>query len=338
MKAIILAGGGGTRLWPLSTEQKPKQFQRLVSDKTMLEETIDRLDFLNNKDIYIAINEKHLSLVQEICPEIPSVNIIIEPALRDTAPCIGLATALIEKKHPGEVVAIIYADQLIKNKRELQTKLKLAEKIAKSENTLNIVEVKAKNPNTNYGYVKIGKKIQKDVYHLEAFTEKPDLKTATQFVKSKKYLWNTGLYVWKAKTLLEKYKIHKPEMYQALEKMMKNEKNIKTIYPTLEKVSIDYAIMEKVSTKDIRIIVSDLGWSDIGNWDAVFHEIANKKTANVVRGETELIDCTGCLVYSDDNKKIAAVGLKDIVIVDTPNGLLIGHKKNIHKVKEIKKK
>lgn len=337
MKVVILAGGGGTRLWPLSTDDCPKQFQKLTSDKTMLHETIDRLDFLNKEDIFIAINIKHKELVQKNYPQIPSKNILIEPALRDTAPCIGLATAMIEKKYPGETVVIIYADHLIKNKKEFQKKIRLAEKIVDKENTLNIVEVAAKDPNTNYGYVKIGKRISQDVYEIDKFVEKPDKKTATSYVKSKKYLWNTGLYVWKAKTLLEKYRKFKPEMYKKIMEMVGNSKKTNSLYPKLEKISIDYAIMEKVNPKDIRIIKADLGWSDIGNWDAVFSELSAKKTHNITRGETELIDCKGCLVYSDDNKKIAAVGLKDIIIVDSPNGLLIGHKKNIHKVKEIKK-
>lgn len=335
MKAVILAGGGGTRLWPLSTPDQPKQFQKLVSNKSMLEETIDRLDFLEKKDIFLAINKKHLALVQKICPTIPKSNIIIEPALRDTAACIGLAAAIIEKRHPGEVMVVIYADHLIKKKREFQKKLKLAEEIALKENTLNIIEVEAKEPNTNYGYVKIGKKIRDHVFEIEKFSEKPDLATAKSFVKSKKHLWNTGLYVWRTAKLLKTYERFKPEMYKKFIAMAKDNKKIESIYQSIEKISIDYAIMEKVSPKEIRIIKADLGWSDIGNWEAVHKELAKKKKDNVVRGNTELIDCEGCLVYSDDNKKIAVVGLRNIVIVDTPNGLLIGNKKNIHKVKEI---
>ncbi|MBI4975194.1 mannose-1-phosphate guanyltransferase, partial [Candidatus Peregrinibacteria bacterium] len=133
MKAVILAGGGGTRLWPLSTEEKPKQFQRLISDKTMIEETMDLMDFLKPEDIYIATNKNHVGLIRELCPKIPGENIIIEPALRDTASCIGLASLIIAHRHPNEVVSIIYTDYLIKNKKELSEKLRIAEKIAKKE-------------------------------------------------------------------------------------------------------------------------------------------------------------------------------------------------------------
>jgi len=292
MKAIILAGGGGTRLAPLSTPEKPKQFLSLVSEVTMLEETIDRLDFLEPKDIYIAINKLHLGLTKELCPQIPEKNIIIEPGLRDTASCIGFAAAIIEKRHPGEVMAIIYADHLINNKEEFQEKLLVAKELAK-EGFLNIVEVTATEPNTNYGYVKLGNLFRKidqtEVYNLDSFTEKPDLETAKKFIESGDYLWNTGIYVWKAKTLLNHYKTFQPDTHTKLTTMMESydtenqEKVINDHYPTLTKISIDYAIMEKVDPKEVRIVKADLGWTDIGNWEALYEELEK-------RGLTEKIE------------------------------------------------
>ncbi len=336
MKAVILAGGGGTRLWPLSTKDRPKQFQKLVSDKTMLEETIERLDFLSPEDIYLAINENHLDLTKELCPNIPEKNIIIEPALRDTASCIGLAAAIVEKNHPGEVMAIIYADHLIQNKEEFQNKLQLAAEIAEKENTLNIVEVVATEPNINYGYVKLGTETEnKDVFNLDSFTEKPDLETAKEFLEAGNYLWNTGIYVWKASVLLEHYKNLQAEAYEKLMTMMQEPKKIKELYPTLEKISIDYAIMEKVDTNQVRIIKADLDWSDVGTWQAIFNELAKSPTDNITRGQVELIDCEGCIVYADNNKKIALIGKKDMVVIDTAEGELICKKGESKRIKEI---
>lgn len=345
MKAVILAGGGGTRLWPLSTPERPKQFQRLVSDKTMVEETVDRLDFLQPEDIYIAINEKHLGLVQELCPGIPEKNIIIEPALRDTAACIGLASTLIARRHPGEVMTIIYADQLIKNKTEFQSKLKIAEKLALKENTINIIEVEATEPNINYGYVKLGPVVEKindtNIYQLDCFKEKPDLETAKKFLEDGNYLWNTGLYVWKAETILNLYKEFQEDTYEKLQKMVSSTGEISedtlSIYGTLDKNSLDYAIMEKINPSIVRIIKADLGWSDIGSFKAIWEELAKSKEENITRGETKLIGCSGCLIYSDNNERVAGISLTDTVIIDSPNGLLVCNKEDSKRVKDLNK-
>lgn len=333
MKAVILAGGGGTRLKPLSTPERPKQFLKLVSNKTLFEETLKRLDFLKPSDIYLAINKLHLNLVKKLAPKIPLKNIIIEPDLRDTASCIGFAAAIIEKNHPNEVMAVIYADHLIRNKKEFQNKLKIAEKIAKEKNTLNIVEVTAKTPNTHFGYVKLGKLDKKiadtEIYKLANFTEKPDLKTAKKFIKSGNYLWNTGIYVWKAKTLLEKYKKFKPETYQKLIKMMdvygttKQDKVINNLYPTLEKISIDYAIMEKVDPSEIRIIKADLGWSDIGNWETIYNELASMPANK----RPKKADVSILPPDSPTPKgKIIETGINKILLIDTGKKFIIGKK------------
>lgn len=343
MKAVILAGGGGTRLWPLSTPEKPKQFQKLVSDKTMIEETVERLDFLRPEDIYIAINEKHLGLIKNLCPTIPAKNIIIEPALRDTAPCIGLASTLIAKRHPGEVMAIIYADHLIKNKREFQHKLKLAEKLALEKNTINIIEVEATEPNINYGYVKLGPIVETidntPIYQLDSFKEKPDLQTAKQFLTEGNYLWNTGLYVWQAETILALYEKYQPETFNKLQKLVKENgeisENLQTLYADLDKNSLDYAIMEKIEPAKVQIIKADLGWSDIGSFKAIWEELAKSKEENITRGETRLIGCSGCLIYADNNEPVAGISLSDTIIIDSPNGLLVCNKEDSKRVKDL---
>lgn len=346
MKAVILAGGGGTRLWPLSTPEKPKQFQKLVSDKTMLEETVERLDFLQPSDIYIAINEKHLPLVKELCRQIPTQNIILEPALRDTAPCIGFATTIIEKRHPGEIVAIIYADHLIKNKAEFQKQLKLAEKLARAKSTINIIEVEATEPNINYGYVELGQKDESsddpEIYILKSFKEKPDLATAKKFLEDGNHLWNTGLYVWQTTTILGHYKKLQPQIYEKLQKLVNNTGKItqeaKTLYKTLEKISLDYAIMEKIDPTGVRILKSvNLGWSDIGSFKAIWEELAKSPEENITRGETKLIGCSGCLIYADNNEPVAGISLTDTVIIDSPNGLLVCNKEDSKRVKDLSK-
>lgn len=349
MKAVILAGGTGTRLWPLSRVAQPKQFQKLISNRTMLQETIERLNFLKPKDIYIATNKEYETIVrQQTSKIIPKENIIIEPALRDTAPCIGLAAIHLAKQHPNEVMSIIYADHLIQKKDEFIQKLKIAEKLAKEENTLNIIEVKAKYPNVNLGYVKIGKAIKEmngvEIFSFEKFTEKPDLETAKSFLQSYKYLWNTGLYVWKIDTILQKYKKHQPETYEQLMKIYRSlgtkqeKKTIEKCYPLCEKISIDYGIMEKVNKKEVRIIPADLGWSDVGTWESIFEELSKGEKANLTKGKHIAVDTEGSLIYGTEKKLIATIGIKDLVIVETDDALLICDKKRSQDVKKIVEK
>lgn len=351
MKAVIMAGGSGTRLWPYSRSNKPKQFQKLVSGRTMLQDTVARLDFLKPQDIFVSTNAEYETIVREQTKgKIPQTNIILEPALRDTAPSIGLAAAYLSKKHPKEVMAVIYADHLIQKKDEFIKKLKIAEKLAREENTLNIIEVKAKFPNVNLGYVKIGKMLKEmngvEIFSFEKFTEKPDLKTAIAFLNSYKYLWNTGLYVWRVETILQKFKKYLPKTYANLQKIQKSigtkneKKKIQEFYPLCDKISIDYGIMEKTDPKEVRIIPAELGWSDVGTWDSIFSELAGAQGSenNLIKGKHMGIDTRRSLIYGTKDKLIATIGIKDLVIVETEDALLVCDKKRSHDVKKLVEK
>jgi len=286
MKAVILAGGYGTRLYPLSTVEKPKQFINLIGEKTLFQQTVARLDFLNPSDIFVATNKEYVHFVKEQAPEIPGSNIFVEPAMRNTATCIGFA-AMRLPHDKDETMAIIYADHLVRDTEEFAKKLLVAEKLAKEENTLNIIEVRAESPNTKLGYVQIGKPLRTiddvEIFEFKKFKEKPDLETAQKYLESGDYLWNTGFYVWKIETILEKYKKFLPETYARLIKMHDNPSSILTEYALCENISIDYAIMEKLDPREVRIIPAVLGWSDIGTWETLFKELEKS-------GETEKIE------------------------------------------------
>lgn len=326
MKIVILAGGAGSRLWPMSTESKPKQFQKLVTDKTMLQDTLERVSFVRAKDIYIATNSEYVSTVLEQAPQIPLENIIAEPAMQDTAPCIGLAAAIIEREEPSAVMAVVYADHFVKDKKEFEKKLKIAAEIAKKEGTINIIEVKAKFPNVNLGYVKIGHLIKEvdgvEVYEFKEFKEKPNFETAKKFLSSYSYLWNTGYYVWKASTILQEYKNHLPKTYKHLMAIQSGEQIVEH-YPQCDKISIDFGIMEKLDPKKVRIIPADLGWTDIGTWQSLHEELTGNPKENLKKGKVLVEDCEGSVIYNETENSIAAFGLKNMAVVKVKGYTLV---------------
>ncbi len=339
MKAVILAGGSGTRLWPLSKKHSPKQLHKLVSNKTLLQQTIDRLDFLKPQDIYIATNKEYAKEVARQMSPVPKSNLIIEPAMRDTATCIGYAAALIGEKFPHETMSIIYSDHLIKEKKTFQAKLKVADFLAQTKGTVNIIEVKARYPSTVYGYVMLSEAVEvingHEVCGFEKFIEKPNLETAKKFVDSFKYLWNTGLYVWRIDTILSAYKKFLPDTYAHLQNMIQHPSRMEAEYKACAKISIDYGIMEKIDKDNVRILPANLGWSDIGTWSALYGELAEKAESNVCKGKLVTQDTKGSLIYNYTDKVIATLGVKDLIIVETDEALLVCHKEKAGDLKAL---
>ena len=320
MHIVILAGGFGTRLWPMSTPNKPKQFQKILSEKSMLRETYERCSFADS--IYVSTNECYVDLVKECIPELPENHIIAEPCYRETGPCIGLAAALIQKKDPKATMAVVYADHMIDDKKEFENKLEKAAEIAKTQNKLCIVEVPARFPSTNLGYVRIGSELETDVFEFEGFTEKPDKKTAESFLELGNYMWNTGLYVWQTKDILDAFKAHQSKTYSAL-MQIKESGDLKSNYKNCDKISIDYGVMEKLKNDEVRIIRAHFNWSDIGNWDAIHTEKTASKNENLEKGKLASFQNEGAILYNESKTPMLAVGLKDVVVINTEEGLLV---------------
>lgn len=344
LSVVILAGGTGTRLWPLSREAKPKQFQRLVGPTTLFQEAVKRARLVADPaHIFVATNERYVAEVKRQAKIIPTKNIIAEPAFRDTATCLGYAATVLEKRFPGGVMAVLYADHLIRETDELRRKLLAAADIARA-GKFAIIEVKSLYPATQLGWVKIGKQVGdvrgEEVVAFEGFTEKPTYEKAVAFYRSGKYLWNTGLYVWRTDALLAKFVAHLPDTAKRLKKMsehLADKKLVAAEYGACQKISIDYGVMEHIAKSEVAIIPADLGWSDVGTWASLKDELS-PDGENLIDANHLGIDTTGCLVRGDKKKLIATVGLTDFIIVDSPDALFICPKARADEVKKLVEK
>lgn len=347
MKIVIRAGGVGSRLWPVSRQQQPKQFHALTSELTMLEEAIQRvLPVAPIEDIFISTNIDAAATVLSSRGAIPEQNVIIEPTRKDTAAAIGLESIAIRKRDPEAIVASLGSDHSVKRGKEFCRVLSIAEQFVKRHPDCIIpIGVRPSHPDVGYGYIECGEVIDtedgKNLWQVTSFKEKPDLKAAKEFVSQANYLWNANMFVWKVSTVLDLYARHLPEMYEQLLVIEKalgtpdQQAVIDDIYPKLEQIAVDYAIIEKA--ENIAAMAADIGWSDIGDWARLKDEVAEAEADNVVIGAEHInISTENSLIYTSRKGKIVAtVHVENLVIVDTEDALLICDKYSSGKVKQV---
>ncbi len=332
MKSIILAGGVGSRLWPLSREYYPKQFIKFKPfEKSLFQMTFERCLRLSNiEDIYIITNEKHKFLVmgqiEKLGYSFNEENILVEPIGKNTLPAIYYGVKEI-KKYGDDVVGVFPSDHLIGNVDEFVKTIKKGEKIAKDY--LVTFGIKPTKPHTGYGYIKPGKEL--DIgYKVEEFKEKPDLDTAKEYLK-KGYLWNSGMFLFRTDVFEEEVKKHCPEVYEAFKL-----EDIDEIYKIVPDISIDYGVMEK--SDKVAVIPLNIKWSDLGSFDAFYEEFEKDKNGNIVYGENVVIDSKNNLVNVHGGKIVSLIGVEDLIVVDTKDALLICKKEHSQKVKDVYKK
>lgn len=349
---VIMAGGSGTRLWPLSRKRNPKQFQSFVSSKTLIQETFDRAaQIVPKENIFVSTTKKYKSLVQKQLPDIAENRLILEPKPRNTAPAIALVAATIAKYDKGAIVATIASDHAIDNPEEFVKTIDLAlTTSSKNPGELITVGINPARPDTGLGYIKLGQEFAaeegKRVFVVNAFKEKPDRATAEKYLSSWEYLWNAGYFIFAAENFAKWTKQYSPTLHQAIEKIMENknssasdEKIIETLYTETPSEPIDTLIVEKLPSENRLVIPSSIKWNDVGGWETLYGFLSERNGEKmIVRGKHLDIDSQNSLIYGQ-NKLIATIGLEDIIIVDTDDAILIANRNQVsEKIKKLLEK
>ena len=338
--ALIMAGGKGTRFWPLSTEEKPKQFLNLVGEKTMIQMTVERIMPIIPIDrIFVCTGEKYIDLVKEQLPNLPEKNIIVEPEGRNTAPCIALSALVIDRYYRDSTMVVLPSDHLIKNENEFRNIIIKGSKfLENNKDGILTLGMKPDRPETGYGYINYGNDIGLGIKEVNKFVEKPNLELAKEYLEEGTYLWNGGMFLWKTRHILNEIKKYAPTTYEALHNLDKvNEEEIQSYinsnYSKTDSISIDYAVLEK--SKKMFVIPSEIGWDDIGTWNAIERYREKDSNNNIIVGNVKQFESIDNIIISS-NKSIILDGVENLYIIETEDRVIIGDKRNLNNINKIK--
>lgn len=342
--ALIMAGGKGTRFWPLSTEENPKQFLNLVGKQSMIQMTVERLKpIIPMERIFVVTDQKYEGLVKEHLVELPSENIIIEPVGMNTAPCIALSAMLIEKKFRNATLAVLPSDHLIENEDLFRKTLQAGDLyVEMNQQAIVTLGMEVTRPEVGYGYIKYEEELNSiydlSVRKVDKFVEKPDVKTAQKYMDEGCYLWNGGMFIWKTSTIISLTKQHLSHTYQILSTIVESEKgefqdNLYTLYPQVENISVDYGIMERA--EQICVIPSAFGWDDIGSWLSLERYRETDEHDNILEGEIKALNSKGNIIVSK-TKPIALCGVEDLILVETDEVIMVMKKTDVGRISELR--
>lgn len=338
----IMAGGVGSRFWPVSRTSFPKQFLDILhTGKTLLQSTYERFrSFVSNDNIFIVTSEEYVSIVKNQLPGLPEDNIVAEPERKNTAPCIALISMKLYNLNPEANLIVAPSDHVIYEEEMFRDNCLSALNFTAVNNAFVTLGIKPTYANTGYGYIQFEKQtVNHQLHPVRRFTEKPDRETAVQFLLDGTFLWNSGIFIWKAKDILNAFRLHQPEMFQVFAwglSELNTEREaaaIRQMYASCASVSIDYAILEKA--RNIYVIPAAFGWSDLGTWNSAWENGQKDPAQNSVAGENTLVvDARGCIVHSTDKKLVLVGGVEDLIVVNTPDALLICKKENEQEIKQ----
>lgn len=346
--AVIMAGGGGTRLWPLSRRDRPKQTLALLGKRSLFQTAVDRLQGVFPYDrIYIVTTEDQAEMLQEQCPQIPRENYLLEPLPRGTASVVGLAAVALQTRDPEAVMAVLTADHIIKNVSAFQRVLETAYAVA-LEDYLVTLGVTPTYPATGYGYTQRGERIGTfegmEAYHVRRFTEKPERPQAQAMLSSGEYAWNSGMFIWRVERIMEEFSRQMPALAESLDDIAgswdspEGDRVLQETWPEIVPETIDFGIMEDADKVAV-IPTPDLGWRDVGSWDALFDVLQASEKGNVVRGGEHInLDTSDVLIDTSENPRtVVTIGMQGVVVVDVGDILLICDKKQAQRVRDVVK-
>ncbi|MEN8124388.1 MAG: mannose-1-phosphate guanylyltransferase [Bacteroidota bacterium] len=339
--AVIMAGGVGSRFWPVSTKENPKQFHDMLgTGKSLIQNTFDRLSKLIPKEnILIATNIDYKNLVLKHLPNLNENQILLEPAMRNTAPCILYSALKIENMNEDAVMIVAPSDHYIEDEKTFIANVETAFKACEEQNILMTLGIKPSGPNTGYGYIQFDESVN-EIKKVKNFTEKPDLETAKQFIKQGDYLWNAGIFIWSVKSILSSFKSSLQEMtdlFNLGNDLWNTEKEssfIENNYEKAENISIDYGIMERA--ENVYVLPVDFGWNDLGTWGSLYDKLPKDSKNNaVINAKTLFVDAQNNIVKTQNDKKVIVQGLNDFIIVETDDTILIFPKSQEQEIKQI---
>ncbi|MCJ7552482.1 MAG: sugar phosphate nucleotidyltransferase [Ignavibacteriaceae bacterium] len=336
---LIMAGGVGSRFWPRSRKNLPKQLLNIFGQQTMIQETVSRIkNFVPPENILIITNKVQKALVEEQLPFLPKENIVAEPIGRNTAPCVGLAAKIINKKSRDAVFVTLPADHLIKNNKLFIETLNRAMDFAYQSKGLITFGITPTRPDTGYGYINFEKtRVENKIHRVIKFVEKPNIQKAKSYLKSGDYSWNSGMFVWRADVILDEISRHLPELSKALDNFDKSIKtkdlnnSLETLFNSIKGISVDYGIMEK--SDKVFMIKGEFDWSDVGSWETVYELSKKDESNNALVGDVHTDRTKDSYIYSPE-KFTSVIGLQNIVVIDTKDALLVCNRENVQEVRD----